>query len=191
MNQEGMLKPALIGGVVLGILSALPIISAVNCLCCAWVIAGSMLAANLYVKSSSTAVTLGRGVGLGFLTGAIGAVVDVLFAIPMHLMMRGMGVNFMEPLREALEQIPNIPPETKEALSSIFAEDSGPGIFLIIAGGFFTLFSYSIVGMLGGALGVAVFEQRKPGTMTGPPPIPYPPVPPTDFPPPPPGPPAS
>jgi hypothetical protein len=191
MNQEGMLKPALIGGVVLGILSAIPIISAVNCLCCAWVIAGSMLAANLYVKSSSTAVTLGRGVGLGFLTGAIGAVVDVLFAIPMHLMMRGMGVNFMEPLREALEQIPNIPPETKEALSSIFAEGSGPGIFFIIAGGFFTLFIYSIVGMLGGALGVAIFEKRKPGPMAGPPPIPYPPVPPTDFPPPPPAPPAA
>src|SRR5688572_543103 len=103
MNQEGMLKPALIGGVLLGILSAIPIIGAVNCLCWAWVITGSVLAANLYVKSSSTEVTLGRGVGLGFLTGAIGAVVDVLFAIPMHLMMRGMGVNFMEPLREALE----------------------------------------------------------------------------------------
>ena len=186
MNQEGMLKPALIGGVILGILSAIPIVSAVNCLCCAWVIAGSMLAANLYVKSSSTAVTLGRGVGLGLLTGAIGAIVDVLFAIPMHLMMRGMGVNFMEPLREALEQIPNLPAETKEALGSIFAEGSGPGIFFIILGGFFTLITYSIVGMLGGALGVAIFENRKPGTVAGPPPIPDPPALPTDLPPPPP-----
>ena len=191
MNQEGMLKPALIGGVILGILSAIPIISAVNCLCCAWVIAGSMLAANLYVKSSSTAVTLGRGVGLGLLTGAIGAIVDVLFAIPMHLMMRGMGVNFMEPLREALEQIPNLPAETKDALGSIFAEGSDPGIFSIIFGGFLMLIIYSIVGMLGGALGVAIFEQRKPGPMTGPPPIPYPSVTPLDFPPPPPDPPAS
>jgi len=186
MNQEGMLKPALIGGVVLGILSALPIISAVNCLCCAWVIAGSMLAANLYVKSSSVAVTLGRGVGLGFLTGAIGAVVDVLFAIPIHLMMRGMGVNFMEPLREAVEQIPNIPPETKEALGSIFTEGSGSGIFFIIAGGFFTLFIYSIVGMLGGALGVAIFEKRRPGAIVGRPRCAPEPVPSTDFPPPPP-----
>jgi hypothetical protein len=189
MNQEGMLKPALIGGVILGILSAIPIVSALNCLCCAWVIGGTMLAANLYVKSSPVAVTLGRGVGLGLLTGAIGAVVDVLFAIPMHLLLRGMGVNFMEPLREALEQIPNIPPETKDALGSIFAEGNGPGVFVIIVGGFFTLIVYSIVGMLGGALGVALFEKRKPGTIGGPPPIPYPPAPPTDFPPPPPGPP--
>jgi hypothetical protein len=190
MNQEGMLKPALIGGVTLGILSAIPIVNWLNCLCCAWVIGGTMLAANLYVNSSPVAVTLGRGVGLGLLTGAIGAIVDVLFAIPMHLMLRGMGVNFMEPLREALEQIPNIPPETKDALGSIFAEGNGPGIFVIIVGGFFTLIVYSIVGMLGGALGVALFEKRKPGTIGGPPPIPYPPAPPTDFPPPPPGPPA-
>lgn len=52
MNQEGMLKPALTGGVLLGILSALPFVSAFNCLCCAWVIGGGMLAAHLFVSSS-------------------------------------------------------------------------------------------------------------------------------------------
>jgi hypothetical protein len=189
MNQEGMLKPALIGGVILGILSALPIVHLLNCFCCAWVIGGSLLAANLYVKSSPVAVTLGRGVGLGMLTGAIGAIVHVLFAIPLHLMMRGMGVNFMEPLREWLEQIPNMSPEMKDALGSTLAEGSGPGIFFVIFVGFLTLIVYSIVGMLGGALGVALFEKRKPGTIGGPPPIPYPPAPPADFPPPPPSPP--
>jgi hypothetical protein len=189
MNQEGMLKPALIGGVILGILSAIPIVNALNCLCCAWVIGGSMLAAHLYVKSSPVAVTLGRGVGLGLLTGAIGAIVDVLFAIPMHLMMRGMGVNFTESLRETLEQIPNMSPEMKDALGRFFADGGGPGIFFIIVVGFFTLIVYSIVGMLGGALGVAIFEKRKPGTIEGPPPIPHPPAPPADFPPPPPSPP--
>ena len=184
MNQEGMLKPALIGGVVLGILSALPIFDLVNCFCCAWVIAGGVLAANLYVKSSSMAVTLGRGVGLGFLTGAIGAVVHILFAIPIALMRKAMGVNLMEPLREWMEQIPNLPPETKEALASVLSEEPGLGSFIV--GGFGTLFAYCIAGMLGGMLGVAIFEKRDPGTMTGPPPIPGPPAPPMDFPPPPP-----
>ncbi len=37
MNEQGMFKPALIGGVLLGVLSAIPLVSALNCFCCAWV----------------------------------------------------------------------------------------------------------------------------------------------------------
>ena len=65
MNEDSMLKPALVGGVLLGILSALPLINYFNCICCAWVILGSVVAARLYVKDSSVPVTLGRGVALG------------------------------------------------------------------------------------------------------------------------------
>ena len=163
MNQEGMFKPALIGGVLLGILSAIPLISAFNCFCCAWVIGGAMLAAHLHVKSSVTAVTLGTGVLLGLLTGAIGAVVDTLFTIPIHLALRPFGMGFADQLQQALEQLPNLPPESRDALRSIFANGRGVGLFFIIFMGFFKLVIYSVVGMLGGAIGVAVFEKRKPG----------------------------
>ena len=42
MNNK--LKPALIGGVVLGILSVIPFVSAANLCCCLWAILGGMLA---------------------------------------------------------------------------------------------------------------------------------------------------
>ena len=45
MNDK--LKPALIGGVILGILSALP---AVNTCCCIWALVGGLIAANIYIK---------------------------------------------------------------------------------------------------------------------------------------------
>jgi hypothetical protein len=188
MNQEGMFKPALIGGVLLGILSALPLISAFNCFCCAWVIGGGMLAAHLYVKSSVAAVTLGTGVLLGLLTGAIGAVVDTLFTIPIHFALRPFGVGFAEQLQRTLEQLPNVPPETRDALRSVFANGRGIGLFFIVLIGFFKLVVYSVVGMLGGALGVAVFEKRKPGAepmSQAPsyrPPEDLPPPPPPDYP---------
>src|SRR5512137_1271769 len=89
MNKDSFLKSALIGGVALGVLSALPVLGAVNCLCCAWVIGGGMLAAHLYVKDSPTPVTLGTGVLLGLLAGVVGAVVDTLFTIPLHMALRG------------------------------------------------------------------------------------------------------
>jgi hypothetical protein len=188
MNQEGMFKPALIGGVLLGILSALPLIKAFNCFCCAWVIGGAMLAAHLYVKSSVTAVTLGTGVLLGLLTGAIGAVVDTLFTIPIHFALRPFATGFAEQIQQMLDQLPNLPPETRDALRSMFASGRGMGIFFIILGGFFELVVFSVVGMLGGAIGVAIFEKRKPGAepMSQPPsyrpPEDLPPPPPPDYP---------
>ena len=162
MNQEGMLKPALIGGVLLGILSAIPVINAFNCVCCAWVIGGGMLAAHLYVRGASTAVTLGAGVLLGLLTGAIGAVVDTLFTLPIQLALRstaGLGNE----MQQVLERVPNLPPETRDMIRNIFSNGRGLGLFFIISAGFFKLVVFSVVGMLGGAIGVAVFERRKPG----------------------------
>ncbi len=186
MDQEKMLKPALIGGVILGVLSAIPVISAFNCLCCAWVIGGGMLAAHLYVKGSPMAVTLGRGVALGFLTGVIGAVVDTLFSIPIHMAMKNIGMGFVEQIREGLEQVPNLPPETRDALRSVFSGSTGFSLVFVILTGFFKLIIYGIMAMLGGAIGVAVFEKRKPGTpYTSPGPFPQPPdtQPPPGYPP--------
>jgi len=184
MDQEGMLKPALIGGVLLGVLSAVPVISAFNCVCCAWVIGGGMLAAHLYVKGSPMAVTLGRGVGLGLLTGVIGAVVDTLFSIPLHMALKSVGMGFVEQMREVVDQIPNLPPETKDALRSVFSDSGGFSVLFLILSGLFKVVVYGIMAMLGGAIGVALFEKRKPGTPYGTP-GPFPPTP-GDLPPPPP-----
>jgi hypothetical protein len=183
MNQEGMLKPAMTGGVLLGILSALPFVSLFNCLCCAWVIGGGMLAAHLYVSSSPVAVTLGRGITLGLFAGIIGAVVDTLLSIPLHLLLTRMGMSLVEQMRQALEQIPNLPAETRTTLESIFSGSGDIGIAFLIFAGFLKVL-YGIVAMLGGALGVAIFEKRKldSGFGGGQPP----PQPPINIPPPPP-----
>jgi hypothetical protein len=185
MNQEGMFKPALIAGVLVGFLSAMPLLQTFNCLCCAWVIGGGMLAAHLYVKGAATVVTLGTGVLLGLLTGAIGAVVDTLFTIPITLALRPLGMGFAEQMRQAIDQLPNLPSESREALLRFFADGRGVGFLIIIMMGFFKLLVYGAVGMLGGALGVAVFERRKPGGEQPPyqPPtsIPPPPPPPPDM----------
>jgi hypothetical protein len=184
MNEEGMLKPALIGGVLLGVLSSIPVVSLFNCVCCAWVIGGGMLAAYLYVKNSSIPVTLGRGVALGLLTGIIGTVVSGLFMIPMLLLMKRGGIGIMEQVRRALEQIPNLPPEATEALRGI-PEKGGMDVFFFVMSLFFMLVSYCLIAMLGGAIGVAIFEKRKPGAppLNMPPPeapIILPPPPPPD-----------
>jgi hypothetical protein len=183
MNHEGILKPALIGGVLLGILSVIPVIQVGNCFCCAWVIAGGILASYLYVKSSPVAVTLGRGVALGLLAGAIGAIVDTLFSIPIQVLLSKMGMGAGAQIRQMMEQIPQLPPELRKALLSVIEGERGIGIALILMGGLFKLALYSFVAMLGGTIGVAIFEKRdRPGRAPAEPPVYQPPP---DLPPPP------
>ncbi len=181
MNQEGFLKPALIGGVLLGILSAVPVISLFNCFCCAWVIAGGVFAAYLYVKGSPLPVNLGTGALLGLATGAIGAVVDTIFTIPIQIALRGVGIGAAQQVREALDRIP-MAPETRDTIMSLFSGTGGVGIFLILLSGIMKLILYAVIAMLGATLGVALFEKRKPGMEPSPPLY----QPPRDFPPPPP-----
>ena len=38
--DSARLQPALLGGIFIGVMSALPIINAGNCCCCLWVLAG-------------------------------------------------------------------------------------------------------------------------------------------------------
>lgn len=179
MNPEGMFKPALIAGMLVGVLSALPFVNLLNCLCCAWVIGGAVFAAHLYVQSSPLIVTLGQGVVLGLLTGAIGGAVQTLFSIPIHLMMAGMGAGAAQQLLEQV--LPNLPAESRETMRSIIGSTGTFGMLFWIASGIMTLILYSLIGMMGGAIGVALFEKRKPQPLD-----PYPPPmapPPSDYPP--------
>jgi len=177
MNQEPMLKPVLIGGVLVGICSALPLVNYLNCICCAWVIGGGMLAAYLYIKDSPVSVTLGRGVFLGLLTGAVGAIVTTLFSIPLQLVLSGMGMDMGVQLREALESVPELAPEARSALASIFTESGAFSTAFLMLSGFVNLIVFSLIGMLGGAIGVAIFEKRKAGSdFTAPTVMPPPPI---------------
>ncbi len=84
MNDK--LKPALIGGVVLGLLSVIPIVSLGNVCCCLWAILGGVLASYLYVKNSPTPASVGDGAILGAMAGLIGAVITLVIGIPLSLL---------------------------------------------------------------------------------------------------------
>ena len=187
MNEERMLKPALIAGVLLGILSSLPVISAFNCVCCAWVIGGGLLAAYLYVKDSPVPVTLGRGVLLGLLTGLIGSIVSALFLIPLS-MLTGPGMGILEQLRGTLNQMPNVPPETRRMIESLYSRE-GIGTAIYVVGFIFMLTLNLLFAGAGSTIGVALFEKRKPGSPSAgappyepPAPLPPPPPPPVENP---------
>ncbi|MGE0461529.1 MAG: hypothetical protein AB7Q16_09190 [Vicinamibacterales bacterium] len=172
-----MLQPALLGGVAMGVLSALPVINLANC-CCAWILFGGGLAAYLMQQQRPDPITVGDGALVGLMAGAIGAVVWTIVAIPLNAVLLPFQAGMLE---RALSS--DMPPEAREFLEAL---KSGPAMGVAAVVGFFiTLCVCSVFGMVGGLFGALFFRKSEPPPPPVPPPAPAF-TPPTFAPPPPP-----
>jgi len=160
MNNK--VKPALIGGVVLGLLSTIPFVNVANVCCCLWAILGGMLATYLYVKNSPTPATAADGAVLGALAGVVGAAISIVLGIPVAL---AMGPTMRNMLLSLLERVDARQADMMRQSFEAAGNDIGPVIInaLIMAA---LLFVFSIIG---GLLGVPLFEKRKGGAPPPPP----------------------
>jgi hypothetical protein len=160
MNNK--LKPALIGGVVLGLLSVIPFVSAANVCCCLWAIVGGMLATYLYVKNSPTPATAADGAILGALAGVVGAAISIVLGIPVSLAMGPTMRNMMLSLLERVD------PRQADMMRQQF-EAAGSAIGPIIINAVILAVMLFVFSLLGGLLGVPIFEKRKGGAPPPPP----------------------
>src|SRR5687767_14071458 len=158
MNNK--LKPALIGGVVLGLLSAIPFVNAVNACCCLWAILGGMLATYLYVRNSATPATAADGAILGSIAGVIGAVISLILGIPLALVTGPTMRNMM------IDLLGRVNPEQAELMRQQF-ELAGDAIAPVIINSVIMAVPLFVFSVIGGLLGVPIFEKRK-GTTTPP-----------------------
>ena len=161
MNDK--LKPALIGGGILGVLSVIPFVNAVNVCCCLWAILGGMLATYLYVKSSPRPATAADGAVLGAMAGAVGAVISVILGIPIDIAMGPMMQNMF------VEMVARLDPRQAELLRAQFAA-AGTSITPTIINALILAALLFFFAVIGGLLGVPIFEKRKGGA---PPPPPF------------------
>ena len=163
--RASKLQPALLGGLVIGVLSALPVISMGNCLCCLWVILGGVVATYLLQQAQPVPVDAADGAIVGLLAGLVGAVVGTLVAIPIQMLMGPLG---SDALRQVLEQSGgDMPPEVRGMLEQMSSGAAGGA--LLFVGLLFSLVLNAIFGALGGVLGTALF---KPAMPPPPPPVP-------------------
>ena len=85
MSTTIRLQPVLVGALVMGVLSSLPLISVANLCCCLWVISGGVAAAYVLQQGQPDPITPADGAFVGFLSGLGGAVVYLLIAVPLEL----------------------------------------------------------------------------------------------------------
>jgi hypothetical protein len=86
--------------------------------------------------------------------------------------MVSMGMWGAGEVRQMLSEL-NLPPEWRDLLASVMSNSGGPHIALMAFAGLINVVVYALVAMLGGVLGVAIFEKRK---VQGPAPTYQPPI---------------
>jgi ABC-type phosphate transport system permease subunit len=158
------LQPALLGGVTIGVLSALPVINLANC-CCAWILFGGALSAYLMQQNHPEPIQIGDGAIAGLLAGVVGAFVWVIVSLPISAMMAPFQ---SEMANRVLRDATDMAPELRGILENLAG---APAIGIGLIFGFFVMLCVSTVfGMLGGLFGALLFKRQPPPVI--PPPIP-------------------
>ena len=161
------MQPVLLGGLFIGVLSALPIVQLCNC-CCLWIAGGGALAAYLQQQNQPAPLTVMNGARVGLLAGVAGAVVWLVLTPALDVV--------LTPVREqmigyVLRNAGDMPPEVRAWLETV--EREGPGSYTFA---FMLMLVFgSLVAALGGAIAASYFRKDVPPALGGtapPPPLP-------------------
>jgi len=170
MNGNAMLRPALWGALVIGVLSGLPLVSVGNCCCCAWIVSGGMLAAYLLQNNTPAPITMGDGALVGLLAGLMSSLVNLVVSVPMNLLM---GPVQQRLLRRLIESQPDMPDNLRQAFDNIGG--GGVSVLSIAVGFLMSLILGAVFASLGGVLGAFFFKKKAvpvqppavPGSVSG------------------------
>ena len=166
-----MLRSAALGGIFIGVLSALPVVGAANCCCCLWIVSGGALAAYLEVQQKNRTLTGGEGAAVGALAGVIGAFVWLPIAIMLSLVL---GPVMREVVDEFARNANDMPPEVREFLENMGGGSSAAANLVFF---FPQLVLGAIFAAIGGVLSAVYFKKEVPPALGGgwvPPPLPPP-----------------
>ena len=154
MNKK--LVAALLGGLIVGVLSGVfSLIPFVSLCCCLWGIVGGAVAGLIYIKKSPERVTVGDGAIVGALSGVVGGLIYLLINLPVSFIFGAGAIE--EQLKNSGLQVP-------------FS-----GAILILLGSLMAAIFLIILATLGGLLAVPIFEKRKDAPVPPPPPTAEPP----------------
>lgn len=156
-NRPGMLLPALYGGIIIGVISAVPGLSLLNCCCCAGIMLGGVAAVFFFNKELTPGVpplTNADGVKLGLLAGVFGAVSSLILTQIVRLAFGGVDAEIMREVFDSTGLGAQMPPGTMEQIEESMRGGEGA---LEIVGSFII---NPIFGLIGGLIGYAIFKPK-------------------------------
>jgi hypothetical protein len=152
-------QPAISGGLLLGLLSSLPIISLGNAIFGMWILAGGALTANLLNKQRPSGISVGDGAFGGVLSGLFGSIVSTLMVIPSKLYF----VSGWKEVHQGIEQQLNNTPEVPVPFRDLLLRATSPEVSFTTEMVWFFIygFTYSLLAMVGGMLMAWILDRRK------------------------------
>jgi hypothetical protein len=166
-----MLMPAFYGGIIMAVISAVPGLNLLNCLCCAGVLVGGFMAVFFYKKElmpDMPPMTSSDGLQLGALAGVFGGVLGSLASIIIMQLAGNIGgemiLKFMEGFHDKM------PPEAWDNMVESIREGRVSPLHM-----FFGVVIDVIFGLLGGLIGYSILKPKQ-EKMNMQPPVPPPPA---------------
>lgn len=167
------LQAPILGGLFIGVLSALPLVGAGNCCCGLWIISGGLLAAYLDQQNDPRPTTVGRGALAGFIAGIIGALVFLVLSIVFDALMAPL---YERGLEQMARMARDMNPEAQAIIEELRSRNTAGGYAVSF---FLMLILGGLLATLGGVLGAAFFKKDVPPALGGdappPPQMPLPP----------------
>ena len=154
----------------MGVLSALPVVSAGNLCCCLWVVSAGVIAAYLLQQNQPGPITPADGALAGLLAGLIGAVVYAVVKIPIDFLM----APFERAMLQRVLDSGTLPPEWRDLVERYSGSDREVSIAFQIVGRvvglMFWMFLGGLFSTIGGLVGALIFRKdTPPGTLEIPP----------------------
>ena len=146
----------------MGVLSALPIVSAGNVCCCLWVVSGGVIAAYLVQQNQSLPITPADGALVGLLAGLVGAAVRFVVSIPIDFLM----APFEQAMLQRVLEVGTLPPEFRDLIERYSGRDREVSLAFQVVGRIVGLMFWMFVGAvfstLGGLIGSLIFRKDSP-----------------------------
>ena len=146
-----MNSSALLGGLFIGILSALPIVNVANC-CCLWIVGGGLIASYL-AQADPRPMTVGRGARAGLLAGISGAFIWLFATMALNVVVAPLQERMVDSM---IRNAQDMPPDVRAWLETIGNRASSPLRYVL--GFLFHFFGGVIFATLGGVLGAVFFS---------------------------------
>jgi hypothetical protein len=150
------MQAALIGGLFIGILSALPFVNLANYCCCLWVLSGGVIAVALDQQTEPGRLPARRAAYDGLIAGITGAIVWLAASMLLDVVMNPL---YDRVATEMLRNASDMPPAVRAYLQGVGSRASSPVSYLL--GFIFHLFVGVVFGSIGGIIGVTVFGRSQ------------------------------
>jgi len=152
-KQPEYFVPALIGGALMGVVSAIPFI---NCLCCLWAVAGAIFSFYLLNQKTTFPLKSSDGLLVGALAGICGGLINALLGIPLSPVYIRIGQRYINSVSRFMKELP---PGWEELLQTNYQGFDLPSVLLSLL--FSSLF-FAFFGAIGGLIGYSLFKKEPP-----------------------------